>query len=77
MARESYLTAEEVSAWLRVGKETVYRMAKAGRIPAVRVGSLWRFRKSDINAWLQEHEALASQGTESPEAMPRVGSTLS
>ncbi len=72
MTRESYLTAEEVSAWLRVGRETVYRMARAGRMPPVRVGRLWRFRKSDINAWLQDREVLAKQGTQSPEAMTRV-----
>jgi excisionase family DNA binding protein len=35
-----------------VNLRTVYRLIKAGKIPAVRVGRQWRFRKRDIDAWL-------------------------
>src|SRR6187431_3845699 len=50
---ESFLTTEEVLAYLNVNLRTVYRLIKAGRIPAVRVGRQWRFRKTDIDAWLE------------------------
>ena len=53
MIVESHLTTEDVTAWLRVNKRTLYRMVRAGRIPAVRVGRQWRFSKSDLDAWLQ------------------------
>lgn len=48
----TFLTTEEVLAYLQVNLRTVYRLIKAGKIPAVRVGRQWRFRKHDIDAWL-------------------------
>src|ERR1044071_3151173 len=52
MIDESFLTTEEVLDYLQVNLRTVYRLIKAGKIPAVRVGRQWRFRKRDIDAWL-------------------------
>ena len=54
---EVFLTTEEVLEYLQINLRTVYRLIKAGKIPAVRVGRQWRFRKRDIDAWLD------SQGT--------------
>lgn len=48
-----FLTTEEVLEYLHVNLRTVYRLIKAGKIPAVRVGRQWRFRKRDIDAWLE------------------------
>jgi excisionase family DNA binding protein len=50
--RDTFLTTEEVLEYLQVNLRTVYRLIKAGKIPAVRVGRQWRFRKGDIDAWL-------------------------
>jgi excisionase family DNA binding protein len=52
MTDDMYLTTEEVLEYLQVNLRTVYRLIKAGRIPAVRVGRQWRFRKGDLDAWL-------------------------
>jgi len=52
MSDENFLTTEEVLDYLQVNLRTVYRLIKAGKIPAVRVGRQWRFRKRDIDAWL-------------------------
>ena len=52
MIDETFLTTEEVLEYLQVNLRTVYRLIKAGKIPAVRVGRQWRFRKSDIDSWL-------------------------
>ena len=49
---ETFLTTDEVLEYLQVNLRTVYRLIKAGKIPAVRVGRQWRFRKADIDAWL-------------------------
>src|SRR6185369_3894233 len=49
---EGFLTTEEVLDYLHVNLRTVYRLIKAGKIPAVRVGRQWRFRKRDIDHWL-------------------------
>jgi excisionase family DNA binding protein len=53
MNDDSFLTTEEVLEYLQVNLRTVYRLIKAGKIPAVRVGRQWRFRKRDIDAWLE------------------------
>ena len=72
MIDETFLTTEEVLEYLQVNLRTVYRLIKAGKIPAVRVGRQWRFRKSDIDAWLNSqqtrpavHPAIAAPPTES------------
>jgi excisionase family DNA binding protein len=53
MIDETFLTTDEVLEYLQVNLRTVYRLIKAGRIPAVRVGRQWRFRRADLDAWLE------------------------
>ena len=50
---DTFLTTEEVLDYLQVNLRTVYRLIKAGKIPAVRVGRQWRFRRRDVDAWLE------------------------
>jgi excisionase family DNA binding protein len=77
---DTFLTTEEVLAYLQVNLRTVYRLIKAGKIPAVRVGRQWRFRKRDIDAWLdsqrpRQGRAAAGAATPSPRAAadrPRI-----
>jgi excisionase family DNA binding protein len=57
MIDETFLTTEEVLEYLQVNLRTVYRLIKAGKIPAVRVGRQWRFRKSDIDGWLDSQHS--------------------
>ncbi len=56
---EVFLTTEEVLEYLQVNLRTVYRLIKAGKIPAVRVGRQWRFRKRDIDSWLDSQHPRA------------------
>jgi excisionase family DNA binding protein len=69
---ETFLTTEEVLEYLQVNLRTVYRLIKAGKIPAVRVGRQWRFRKRDIDAWLDSQRprggARASSAAASSES---------
>ena len=74
MMDESFLTTEEVLEYLQVNLRTVYRLIKAGKIPAVRVGRQWRFRKRDIDGWLETQRPRGSRGAPSPPA-PRQSST--
>jgi len=46
------LTIEEVAAYLRLTPQTIYRWAQEKRIPAVKLGKEWRFRRSIIDQWL-------------------------
>src|SRR5688572_2833312 len=59
---EVFLTTEEVLEYLQVNLRTVYRLIKAGKIPAVRVGRQWRFRKQDIDAWLDSQRSRNDGG---------------
>jgi excisionase family DNA binding protein len=69
MADEGFLTTEDVLEYLQVNLRTVYRLIKAGRIPAIRVGRQWRFRKRDIDAWLESQRPRGSRaGTASAPA---------
>lgn len=58
---EIFLTTEEVLEYLQVNLRTIYRLIKAGKIPAVRVGRQWRFRKRDIDAWLDSQRPQADR----------------
>ena len=71
---ETFLTTEEVLEYLQVNLRTVYRLIKAGKIPAVRVGRQWRFRKRDIDAWLDSQRPRGSARSASPpSALPASG----
>lgn len=71
---EIFLTTEEVLEYLQVNLRTVYRLIKAGKIPAVRVGRQWRFRKRDIDAWLDAQRPRGERGAAAAPAdrRPRV-----
>jgi excisionase family DNA binding protein len=48
------LTIEELSAYLKISKSTLYKLVREGRIPSQKVGRHWRFRKKAIDRWLEE-----------------------
>jgi excisionase family DNA binding protein len=46
------LTLEEACAYLKIPKSSLYKLAKAGRIPCQKVGRHWRFSKDAVDRWL-------------------------
>ena len=46
------MTVAELALYLRLHEQTVYKMAKEGRVPAYKVGNRWRFLRRDIDEWL-------------------------
>ena len=62
--RGEVLTIEELSAYLKISKSTLYKLVREGRIPSQKVGRHWRFRKKAIDRWLEETrvEKSAPQG---------------
>ena len=71
MIDETFLTTEEVLEYLQVNLRTVYRLIKAGKIPAVRVGRQWRFRKRDIDGWLDSQRPRGGPRIAAPTPEPR------
>lgn len=60
MAPEALLNVKEVADFLRVNTNTVYVWARQGRLPAIKIGRSWRFRRSDLEAWLEKHRQSGS-----------------
>lgn len=48
------LTVHEVAEYLRLSDAKVYRLAKERRLPAIRIGKSWRFRKDLLDNWLSQ-----------------------
>jgi len=49
---DEILTLPEVAQLLKVAEKTVYTMAQKGDLPAFKVGGQWRFRRADLDAWI-------------------------
>jgi excisionase family DNA binding protein len=63
-----YLTTAEAVAYLRTAPRTLYRFLASGQIPAVRMGRQWRFRKADLDRWVEKRPGhlTAEAKTSSP-----------
>ena len=51
---EPLWTVDDVASYLRLEVGTIRTMAKEGKIPGVKIGRIWRFRKNAIHTWIQE-----------------------
>lgn len=54
---DEILTLQEVANLLKVAAKTVYAMAQTGEMPAFKVRGQWRFRRADLDAWIQQQTA--------------------
>jgi excisionase family DNA binding protein len=48
------LTIDELAAYLKIPKSTLYKLVREGKIPSQKIGRHWRFRKVAIDRWLEE-----------------------
>ena len=53
---DEILTLKEVAALLKVGEKTIYSMAKDAQLPAFKVRGQWRFRRVDIDQWIEHQQ---------------------
>ncbi len=51
---DEILTLPEVAALLKVAEKTLYTMAQRGEIPAFKVRNQWRFKRTDIDSWIEK-----------------------
>jgi len=49
---EAVFTIDDLVAYLKLPKSTVYKLAQDGKIPGLKVGRHWRFLKTTIDEWL-------------------------
>lgn len=55
MADSEIMTVEEVAEYLRMKPQTIYTWAQEKRIPAAKLGKEWRFKKSVVDKWFDQH----------------------
>jgi len=48
------LTVKQLADYLQMDEHTIYRLAKNGKIPAMKIGAEWRFKKNLIDKWIEE-----------------------
>ncbi len=53
MADDRWLSVEEIAAHLGVVKDSVYRWIEHRRLPAHKVGKLWKFKKGEVDDWVR------------------------
>jgi len=54
-AMEDFLTAHQLAEKFQVSSDWIYEQASHGGMPSYRIGTIRRFRKSEIEEWLQRH----------------------
>ncbi|MFN8702694.1 MAG: methylation-associated defense system helix-turn-helix domain-containing protein MAD1 [Rhodospirillales bacterium] len=54
---DEILTLPEVAQLLKVAEKTVYTMSQKGQLPAFKVRGQWRFKRVDIDRWIEKQKA--------------------
>lgn len=72
---EDILTIDEVAKYLRVSERTVYEWAQKGEIPSGKIGTVWRFKKSEIEKWVNDR--LSSQNAANIDVSVQLKNILS
>ena len=57
--QDEILTVPEVAQLLKVAEKTVYSMAQKGQLPAFKVGGQWRFKRADLDQWIEQQKAAS------------------
>lgn len=53
---DQILTLKEVAEYLKLAEKTAYKLAAAGKLPGFKVGGSWRFKREDIDQWIEEQK---------------------
>ena len=61
---EELMTVKELSQYIHVNRMTVYKLARKGKMPAVKIGSEWRFKKKQIDDWLENRSEAGKEEEE-------------
>lgn len=51
------MTVRDVAVYLNVDEKTVYRLAQRGDLPGFKVAGTWRFKREDIDTWIEQRKA--------------------
>lgn len=54
---EEIMTLKEVAEYLKLAEKTAYRLAAEGKLPGFKVGGSWRFKRADVERWIEEQKS--------------------
>lgn len=57
------MTVRDVAGYLNVDEKTVYRLAKRGELPGFKVAGSWRFKRADLDAWIDQQKQAAQDNS--------------
>ena len=58
------MTMREVAAYLKINEKTAYKLTAEGKIPGFKVGGSWRFRRTEIETWIEKQLPQGGEGEE-------------
>ena len=63
---DRWLSVDEIAAYLGVKRYTIYKWIERKNMPAHKVGSLWKFKRDEIDDWVRNGEAGESKEARKP-----------
>jgi len=69
----TWLTLEEAAKHLKIGKSTIYRLAREGDLPAHRMGRVWRFDAKELDERLKSGKLASVRTREIEGGKKRLG----
>jgi len=58
---DRWLSVDEITAYLGIKRDTVYKWISERQMPGYKIGRLWKFNKEEIDEWVRSGSASASQ----------------
>ena len=62
MPNDDIMTVKELTDYLEVAEKTAYQLASEVKVAGFMMGSVWQFRKSEIDRWNSEQESNEKKG---------------
>lgn len=54
---DRWLSVDEISTYLGVKRETIYKWINDKNMPAHKIGRLWKFKKDEVDIWVRQNGA--------------------
>ncbi|MHA1410766.1 MAG: helix-turn-helix domain-containing protein, partial [Candidatus Odinarchaeia archaeon] len=54
MTEREIMTVKQVAHYLQMDEHTIYKLARSGEIPSLKISGQWRFKKDVIDKWISE-----------------------
>ena len=68
---DRWVSVDEISTYLGVRRDTVYKWIVRKSLPVHKVGRLWKFRKSEVDDWVRTGEASRADAESRQDSMSR------